>query len=159
LANKNLSLEEIEKKITSEFSDSETRIDPEARLNVFVENSKLLDVANYIKHELGFNHPNMCTATDTKEVIEVLWHVDNVIDDKILILRTNTDRDNSIVFSLTPVWKGMNWHERETYDLLGVKFDGHPDLRRLLLPDNWEGHPLREDYVYRKPNYRKLEDL
>lgn len=159
MVNDNLSLKEIEKKIVSEFSDTETRIDPEARLNVFCDKAKLVDVANFVKHELGFSHPNMCTAIDTKEAIEVLWHVDNVIDDKIIILRTSTDRDNSEVQSLTPVWKGMNWHERETYDLVGVKFEGHPDLRRLLLPDNWEGHPLREDYIYRKPNYRKMEDL
>ena len=154
-----MDIKELEKKIKSEFSDVELKSDPEARLNVSVDKTKLLEVANYLKHELGFTHPNMCTGTDNKDHIEVLWHLGNVIDEIIIVLRTKTDRAGSDVPSLTPVWKGMNWHERETFDLVGVNFIDHPDLRRLLLPDNWEGHPLREDYVYRKPNYRKLEDL
>ena len=153
-----MDIKELENKIKSEFGDAELTLAPEARLNVSVDKTKLLDVANYVKHELGFTHPNMCTGIDNKDHIEVLWHLGNVLNEIILILRTKTDRDVSEVPSLTPLWKGMNWHERETFDLVGVKFIDHPDLRRLLLPENWEGHPLREDYVYRKPNYRKLED-
>lgn len=153
-----MDIKELENKIKSEFGEAELTLAPEARLNVSVDKTKLLDVANYVKHELGFTHPNMCTGTDNKDHIEVLWHLGNVLNEIILILRTKTDRDVSEVPSLTPLWKGMNWHERETFDLVGVKFIDHPDLRRLLLPENWEGHPLREDYVYRKPNYRKLED-
>jgi len=55
-------------------------------------------------------------------------------------------KDNPHVPSVESVWKTANWHEREAYDLIGVVFDGHPDLRRILLPDDWEGHPLRKDY-------------
>ncbi|MFV2013958.1 MAG: NADH-quinone oxidoreductase subunit C [Candidatus Heimdallarchaeota archaeon] len=154
-----MDIKELENKIKSEFNEVELRLDPEARLNVSIDKNKLLELANYVKHELGFSHPNMCTGVDTKDHIEVLWHLGNAVDNVIIILRTLTDRDGSDVPSLTTVWKGMNWHERETFDLVGVNFIDHPDLRRLLLPENWEGHPLREDYVYRKPNYRKLEDM
>jgi NADH-quinone oxidoreductase subunit C len=154
-----MNIEELESKIKTEFKDAEVTTSPAARLNVSVDKEKLVDLANFVKHELGFLLPNMCTGIDKKDHIEVLWHIGNTEDEIILVLRTSTDRDTSEVPALTPIWKGMNWHERETFDLVGVNFVDHPDLRRLLLPDNWEGHPLREDYVYRKPNYRKLEDL
>lgn len=58
------------------------------------------------------------------------------------------DREHPRVPSLVPLWRGANWQEREAYDLMGVVFEGHPDLRRILLPEVWEGHPLRKDYVY-----------
>jgi NADH-quinone oxidoreductase subunit C len=57
------------------------------------------------------------------------------------------DRENPTVASVTDLWAGADWFERETYDLLGIKYTGHPNLKRILLPDEWVGHPLRKDYV------------
>ncbi len=153
--------EEFSEKLTSEFGSkiTEIRIDPEHRVNVYLETDTIIDVANYMKHELGFVYPNFCTGTDHKEDIEVLWHIGYPEGPILVILRLKTDRVNPVVPSLTTIWEGFNWHERETYDMLGVKFENHPDLRRLIMPDDWEGHPLREDYVYKKPRYRKLEDV
>ena len=65
--------------------------------------------------------------------------------DKAHRLRTKTQTTEHIP-SLVPVWRTANWHERETYDLFGIIYDGHPDLRRILLTDDWEGFPLRKDY-------------
>ena len=61
-------------------------------------------------------------------------------------LRVRLSGDDAVVDSLVPVWLGANWLEREIFDLFGIRFTGHPDLRRILLPEDWEGHPLRKDY-------------
>jgi len=151
----------IGKTLQDEFSEAilEVSEPKEHRIDILIAGEKILDVANFVKHELGFTIPNMCTGIDYKDKMEVVWHVGSPDVPTLLVLKVDTDRDECLVESLTPVWEGMNWHERETYDLLGVNFQNHGDLRRILMPENWEGHPLREDYVYRKPTYRKPEDF
>jgi NADH-quinone oxidoreductase subunit C len=151
--------EDIKTQINTEFDDVEVRINPDNRIYLIVDKSKLLELASFVKHELGFQHPNFCTGIDNKDKIDVLWHVGHLESPILIILQSSTDREESVIPSLTNLWKGFNWHERETYDLVGVNFDQHPDLRRIIMPENWEGHPLREDYIYKKPNYRKLEDM
>jgi len=64
-----------------------------------------------------------------------------------IALRVDLPRDNPRVPSVESVWRTADWHEREAYDLFGIHFEGHPDLRRILCPDDWEGYPLRKDYV------------
>jgi NADH-quinone oxidoreductase subunit C len=63
-----------------------------------------------------------------------------------MFLKTRVPREDARIESVTSLWPGAEWHEREVYDLFGIVFEGHPDLRRILLPDDWEGHPLRKDY-------------
>lgn len=81
----------------------------------------------------------------------VVYHLNSIIKNHQLVLKViqENDRklDNLPVFkSVSAVWKSAEWHERETFDLLGIYFENHPDLRRILLPDDWEGYPLRKDY-------------
>ncbi len=63
-----------------------------------------------------------------------------------IVLKTQCTKDHPYIQSVSAVWGTANWHEREAFDLFGIIFDEHPDLRRILLPDDWEGHPLRKDY-------------
>lgn len=75
---------------------------------------------------------------------------------KILIAREKPGDPLPEVPSVSHIWRGANWHEREAYDLVGIGFTEHPDLRRILLPADWEGHPLRKDYVV-QPQYHGIE--
>ena len=78
---------------------------------------------------------------------EVIYHLYSIPHHLHLALKVTLDRANPVIESVTSIWKTADWHERETYDLLGITFKNHPDLRRILLPADWEGFPLRKDYV------------
>jgi len=77
---------------------------------------------------------------------ELQYHLVSIPKKNKLRLRVKLSGDDPVVDSLVPVWPGANWLEREIFDLMGIRFTGHPDLRRILLPDDWEGHPLRKDF-------------
>jgi NADH-quinone oxidoreductase subunit C len=77
----------------------------------------------------------------------VVYHVYSYEKKHRIVLKCFLDRADPVLPTVQEVWRAANWQERECFDLLGVLFDGHPDLRRLLLPDDWEGHPLRKDYT------------
>ncbi len=80
-------------------------------------------------------------------VIRVLYHLFSYAHRHTLVVRADVPRDQPVIPSVASLYPTATWHERETYDLIGVRFEGHPDLRRILLPDEWEGHPLRKDFV------------
>lgn len=65
-----------------------------------------------------------------------------------LAVKVFVPRDRAVIPSVADLWPAADWHEREAYDLMGIRFEGHPDLRRILLPEDWQGHPLRKDYVF-----------
>lgn len=86
-------------------------------------------------------------GVDHETHMEVVYHLLNMESGEMYCVKVRTDRDRPSVPSVTPLWKTADWQEREIYDLLGIDFPGHPDLRRIMLPDDWVGHPLRKDYV------------
>jgi NADH-quinone oxidoreductase subunit C len=77
---------------------------------------------------------------------ELNYHLLSLNRRERLRLKVRVGSNNPGVESVTSIWPGANWHEREVFDLFGVRFEGHPDLRRILMPEDWEGHPLRKDY-------------
>jgi NADH-quinone oxidoreductase subunit C len=81
-----------------------------------------------------------------KGEIEVVYHLTSLTKNINITLKVVVSRDEASIPSIVETFKGANWLEREVYDLFGVHFESHPDLRRILLPTNWEGHPLRKDY-------------
>ena len=110
-------------------------------------------LARYAKDTIGCRFFNFLTAVDWKEQgLEVVARVDNLDENVALMLKTKLGPGVTRCASLTPVYRGANWMERECFDMFGIRFDGHPDLRRILLEDTWEGHPLLKSYAVDKPH-------
>jgi NADH-quinone oxidoreductase subunit C len=99
--------------------------------------------------DLGFNLLSDATCVDRFPMeprFEVNYHLVSIPRAKRLRLQVRLGADDAVMDSLVPVWPGANWLEREIFDLFGIRFNDHPDLRRILLPEDWEGYPLRKDY-------------
>lgn len=118
---------------------------------VIVDPAQIRDVCEFLQSDPDcfFDMLSCLTALDNGPeagTMEVVYNLYSIPFDTHLMLRVVIPRDKPEVPSVTPVYRTANWHEREAYDLFGIRFTGHPDLRRILLPADWEGHPLRKDY-------------
>lgn len=103
---------------------------------------------------LGFSFLSDITVVDRFPLeprFEVNYHLVSLDHKERLRLKVRVPGGNPILPSVVPVWPTANWHERENFDLFGVRFEGHPALRRILMPDDWEGYPLRKDYPVEGP--------
>ncbi len=117
---------------------------------------QLVNVCSYLYEDerLFFDYLACLTGIDNgpeKGTMEVVYHLTSIpyeynIALKVVITRQANDGQFPVVPTVSHIWKTANWHEREVFDLLGIQFDGHPDLRRILLPNDWQGHPLLKDY-------------
>ncbi len=124
-----------------------------ALVTVALPPDRWLDAARLARESLGALYFNWLSALDWKEGgFEVLCRVENLDAGVALMLRTRLGAGQTRCASVTGLWKGADWMERECYDMFGIVFDGHPDLRRILLPDDWEGYPLRKDYAVDTPH-------
>jgi NADH-quinone oxidoreductase subunit C len=112
-----------------------------------------LPFAYFAKDTLHCRFFSFSSAVDWKEQgLEVIAKVDNVDDRVSLLMRTRLGPGVAECPSLVPVYRGADWMERECYDMFGIRFNGHPDLRRILLADDWEGHPLLKSYAVDTPH-------
>jgi NADH-quinone oxidoreductase subunit C len=111
---------------------------------------KWLEVAKTLRDdpELDFDFLNNVTAVDWLKQgrIDVVYHLWSYGKKHGCVVKVELPRDKPRVPSVAPLWKAADWNEREQFDLFGVEFLGHPDLRRIMLPDDWPGHPMRKDY-------------
>ena len=120
------------------------------RTSVIVTNESLFKVAEFLKNtsELDFDYLGDLVGVDYTDYFEVVYRLVSLTHNHSVVLKTRCyDRDNPVVPSVTSLWRAAYFPERETYDLLGIVFEGHPNLRRLLLWEGFEGHPLRRDYL------------
>ena len=124
-----------------------------------VQATRWLEVCQVLKAEQGFDFLQDLTATDhPKEgVMRLVAHFYGYGHRQMFIAKIELPRMSAKIASVAAVWRAAEWMEREVFDLFGVIFEGHPDLRRVLLPDDWVGHPLRKDYV-EAGGYREISN-
>jgi len=117
-----------------------------------VKRERLVDVAEFLRHdpEIALNLPIDCTCVDwlghRVPRFDVVYHLYSVGKGHRLRIKVRVPEEDPTCPSLTPIWPGLNWHEREAWDLYGNRFVGHPNLKRILMYEEFEGHPLRKDY-------------
>jgi NADH-quinone oxidoreductase subunit C len=115
---------------------------------VVLERTLVAKAAEFLNShpELKLTYLRNLAGSDLETHMEVIYHILRLEDMQEYCIKVKTDRDAPSVPSVTPIWNAADWNEREVYDLLGIEFPGHPNLVRIMMPDNWVGHPLRKDY-------------
>ncbi len=110
---------------------------------------KIADVCRKLRDddELYLDSLTNLSCVDEGEKLSIVYHLFSYRHRHFAVLKVGVPRENPEMPTVQPIWPGAGWFEREAYDLMGIRFVGHPDLRRIMLPDDWVGHPLRKDYV------------
>lgn len=123
-----------------------------------VPREDLLAVASALRDMPGVacNYLSNLTGVDLKDRLQAVYHLFGMGTGAKVFLKVDIPSDDPVVDSVTSVWPGANWHEREAWDLLGIRFRNHPDLKRILLWEGYEGHPLRKDFVDQRPKRERL---
>jgi NADH:ubiquinone oxidoreductase subunit C len=141
-------------KVKDRFPDTTIDWVKERRAKLTVTKEEIKDVALFIRDELGFDHLSIVSGTDyiAKNEIEVIYFVGSLsrpgYEDIVLGLAERPKRDDPVVPSLVEVWPAADYQERETHEMLGINFKGHPNQKHFLLPEDWNDlPPLRKDYI------------
>jgi NADH-quinone oxidoreductase subunit C len=143
---------EIHELVKERFGDGVLEFN-DAGLNPYMKLAPaiLADVARYLRDDpaLQCNYLMCLSGVDygPGQPLGVVYHMQSMTLQHQIVLKVDLPRESPSVPSVALIWRTADWHEREAYDLFGIRFEGHPDLRRIFLPDDWEGHPLRKDYV------------
>lgn len=112
-----------------------------------LETTDWVQVCKELKRAKKMNFLNYMTALEVKAGYQVIVQLENLETMEYVVLKTTAPKSNPTIPSLTEVFPNANWFEREAYDMVGIDFEGHPNLTRILNPEEWEGYPLRKDYI------------
>ena len=121
---------------------------------VLVKGENLVDLAQHLREEQDYDYCASITGVDYEDRFEVVYHLYSTTrKGGPVILKVHATRDNPEVPSVVSIWPGADWQEREVWDLMGIRFSGHPDLRRILMWEGFQGYPLRKDFPGMKDEY------
>ena len=140
----------MEDRLAAAFGDAvRTRYNSQGDLEISVRPEKLSELFGALAGdaETSYDYLRNLTAIDWKDRLETVYHLCSTPTMTTIVVKCELNRAEPAVASATRFWPGANWLEREVFDLFGIKFAGHPDLRRIMLPEEWRGHPLLKDYV------------
>ncbi len=142
---------EIQEKIKTRFPEGVVEFKPDAVAEpyIVVRPELIREIAEFISAdpEMKFDYLMSLSGVDFNDGnLGVVYHLYSMEKRHRIVIKAKVPKDNPELPSVEPVWKTANWHEREAFDLFGINFKDHPDMRRILLPDDWEGYPLRKDY-------------
>ena len=146
-----LTLKDVYERIKAKFPDAVVQVvEVPGDAYCVVKPESLLGVCRWLRDdpETRFDLLSSLGGTDDTKNLWVVYHLDSIPKNQRAVLKVQADRANPSVPSVSGVWRTADWHERETYDMYGIVFEGHPDLRRILLPEDWPGFPLRKDYEF-----------
>ena len=115
-------------------------------LNIEVDRTHLVAVCRFLRDQLNFDLLSCISGVDMLDHLETVYHLRSLTRGQLLQIKVRIDNEKPEVDSVVSVWPTANWLERETYDMYGIKFSGHPDLRRMLLDDDFEGYPLLKSF-------------
>lgn len=153
---------DIAEKIKEKFADQVIEVvEFRDQVSVIVKRDQILSILKFLHDDplLSLDHLQDLTAVDyikKKEIrFEVVYNLYSIRHRHKIRLRAQVPENDVKIDSVVPIWSGANWHERECYDMFGITFTGHPDLRRILMPEDWEGFPLRKDYPLKGPEFDK----
>jgi NADH/F420H2 dehydrogenase subunit C len=141
-----LSTRELGKALVTRFPTAVIETSDEA---VVIARDSLYKVAEFLRYddEYAFNYLNYLTAIDYYDYFEIVYQITSLKYNHTTIIKTRCNRDDPSVPSVTKLWRGADFQERETFDLLGIIFEGHPNLKRIVLWEGFQGYPLRKDYL------------
>ena len=142
-----LSGREVASKLDKKFPGS---IVESTENSTLVKSESLLPVASFLKTEpeFAFDYLTFITAVDYNDYFEVVYHLTSLEHNRSVVVKTRCyGRENPTLPSVVGLWRGADFQEREIYDLFGIKFEGHPNLRRIVLWEGFKGYPLRKDYI------------
>jgi NADH-quinone oxidoreductase subunit C len=149
---------QIAEKIKEKFPEDVLDIKEfRGQVSVVLKKERIVEIGRYIHDdpELSLDYLIDVCGVDymgkKEKRFEVVYHLYSMKHRHMVRLKAEVGEGDAEIDSVTPVWTGANWHEREAFDMYGIIFNGHPDLRRVLLPEDWEGYPLRKDYPVKGP--------
>ncbi len=145
--------QEIADKLTGRFAGVpgigiEVKLDNPVDPYIKISPNHILGAAKFLRddEELLFDFLSCLSGVDLKGRLAAVYQLFSMVKRHKITLKVEVPTDAPTIQSVESIWRTANWHEREAFDLFGITFIGHPDLRRILLPYDWEGHPLRKDY-------------